>query len=837
MKNNILIKSYFIFIIVCTIVFIVLFILGNKDRIGYLNVNFDLDRTVKLNDHLPKEVLYSEDLDYIKQYILSNSNISNYAYNFRINYYTKNFRNSDLYGVYIDIDNLYKHNNFLKNIGMLESDGTPYGNLISSIILDDVKIEASYKLKIKRIFFYILMLLYIVPIIYFLYSKINIDKFILKLYNLLSCGKHADKNIDFDSLSSLLPNIFISFIASFIIIFILVLLKVNSLKIYSIFLFSIVIFFYLFNFFKIKIADNFFNIFFYYNSGKNVTFLLILIFILFFSTFLFLGINIIILIINLVFSFILIIFLRRFSNNYFSIFLAIIVASLSIYKKYALAINDVYHHTSHFTSAFFINNGIPYQENMYSILGHYAILMEPFFKIFGFNVETYSILLDIFFAISIISIIIVIFLLIKNPFYINIALLLLLYCYFTLDNERPRFIVFRMFFPSIMILYITILNSKKNILLLIVGYLLSSLAILFNPESGLICLFSLVITNIYTYCYDYTLKDKKFYINIFIFILMSLFSLLLALIILNLYNVHILGGDKQSIELLLFPLLSGQVSFINSFYLNNMDSIYILLVLVLIFTFLVYLYKMNIFKKKQHLKLHIHYPILIFISILGLGLYSYNMNRYGAGHNVIVFPMLVILIPFILNKLDNSLDILNNSLENDIICIKNIFIYLFILTILLSGYISFSNFSNLYSNNFNKFYTYLIDKNYEENGITKKVTDYMSKYAYNGIVSFGGPFIYGYANLGWTNSLILPNESDWWNPNFGYTKAVNLFLEKDPDIFLSTKVLDNMSVYYINSNDNNSVLFFNNYVNKNYTNVKTEYEEYGLYMYKKISNR
>ena len=99
MKNNILIKSYFIFIIVCTIVFIVLFILGNKDRIGYLNVNFDLDRTVKLNDHLPKEVLYSEDLDYIKQYILSNSNISNYAYNFRINYYTKNFRNSDLYGV------------------------------------------------------------------------------------------------------------------------------------------------------------------------------------------------------------------------------------------------------------------------------------------------------------------------------------------------------------------------------------------------------------------------------------------------------------------------------------------------------------------------------------------------------------------------------------------------------------------------------------------------------------------------------------------------------------------------------------------------------------------
>ena len=40
--------------------------------------------------------------------------------------------------------------------------------------------------------------------------------------------------------------------------------------------------------------------------------------------------------------------------------------------------------------------------------------------------------------------------------------------------------------------------------------------------------------------------------------------------------------------------------------------------------------------------------------------------------------------------------------------------------------------------------------------------------------------------------------------------------------------------YYYNSNDNNSILFFNNYVSENYTNIKTEYEKYNLYFYKKI---
>lgn len=836
MKKNILEKIYIIFLLIYTISFIVLALLGNKNRIGYIEPKLNLERTIKLNNNLEVELLATQNISDIEQYIINNNSISNYAYTFRISYYTKIFRNSDLYGVYIDIDDLLQKNDFFKDIDMWKVEGTPYGDLVSSINLNNVKIDANYKLKVRTVFFHILILLYSIIIIYFLYNKINFDKLISRFYSIFlrrdKISKHdIHNNIDLDSLIS---NIFSSLVISFLIVLLLIILKVSSLKIYFIFLLNIVIFFYVSNVLKIKFINKIFNTLFYANDGKSISFILTLIFILYFlSLFLVFGENIIILIINLLLSILLILFLKRFSNNYFSIILAIIAAILSIYKKYVLAITDVYHHTSHFTSAFFINNGIPYQENMYSVLGHYAILMEPFFKIFGFNVETYSILLDILFAIALISIIITIFILIKNPFYINIALLLLLYCYFTADNERPRFTVFRMFFPSIMILYISIINTRKNILLLLIGYLLSSLAILFNPESGLICLASLVITNIYTYCYDCTLKDKKLYINTIFFSLMSLFSLIISFIILNVYNVYILGGEIQDIKSLLFPLLSGQVGTTNSFHIS-INNIYMLLTVVFILVFFTYFYNMNIFKKKQYVKLSSHYPILIYISILALGLYAYNMNRYFISNNVILFPMLVIVVPFILNKLDDTISVFYNNTQTKYIYIRNTFLYLFMIIILFSGYVSFSSFSNLYSNNFNKFCKYLKDKNYEENGVSKRVTEYMKKYGYDGIVSFGGAFVYGYANLGWTNSLILPNESDWWNPEFGYSNAVYLFLKQDPDVFLSGATLENMSVYYYSSNDNNSVLFFNNYVSQNYTNIKTEYEKYNLYFYQKI---
>lgn len=238
---------------------------------------------------------------------------------------------------------------------------------------------------------------------------------------------------------------------------------------------------------------------------------------------------------------------------------------------------------------------------------------------------------------------------------------------------------------------------------------------------------------------------------------------------------------------------------------------------------------MSLFRGYRNEKIKKHYALVIYICISALGLYSYNINRYHIGHNVIIFSMLAIIIPFILNKLFSNIYVLDNEEKKKYI----IYIQSFIILLILVLYSCSFNFNIAFSDRAKKLFSYLETKNTEENGITSKVTEHMKKYGYDGIVSFGGPFVYGYANLGWTNSLILPNESDWWNSQLGYTKAVEMFLEKSPDVFLSEKELDNLSSYY-NSNYVNSINFFNDYVDNYYTNIKTEYEEYDLYFYKKI---
>ncbi|KLI52864.1 hypothetical protein [Brachyspira hyodysenteriae] len=841
MKNkHLFIKICVLFLIVFSIVLIILSILGSKKRVGYLSdLSLDIDNTLKLNN---LEVIKRDffingilDTEGIKNYLLTNNINNNLFYFFKINYYNKFFKNSDIYGVYIDTNEIISENSFIKSV-IIDNTGTPFGKLITSSNITDKKIDINYTLKLKFYSFYPIIILLLI----ILYYYIDFNKLLLKIYNNFLSSKKT--TIDDYSDYNLLDNFFINFLKSIIVSsilsIILFILKFNLLKIYSIFLLIFTISFFIFNLVKIKFLDNLFDIVFRKRNAKDITYILLLISILAFLKIVFImmryinlkDINIFTFFLEIIFIFVFLIILNKISDNkIFVFFITSLSIVLCVYKKYSIAINDVYHHTSHFTSSFFVHNGIPYKENMYSILGHYAILMEPFFKIFGLNVKTYSILLTIIFAISLISIIISIFILIKNPFYRNIALFLIIFFYFTLNNERPRFTVFRIFFPSIIILYISICNIKKNILILFIGYLITSLAILWNSESGLVCLFSLTLTNIYIYCYEYNFRDKKLYINSLLMIMMSLFSLIISLIIFNLYNVCILGGDLHNIKSLLFPLFSGQVS---SIIVYNMDTFSIFIILIFIIPFIFYLSKMFIFNNKIFNEIKYYYPIIICICILALGLNSYTINRYNFSHNAIILPMLVIIVPFILYKLDNF--IYNNSIMNKkFYYIKNIILYTFIIMLFFCGYLSIVNFTNFYSNNTSKFLSYLTEKNYEKNGVSEITTEYMNKYGYDGIISFGGPFVYGYANLGWTNSLILPNESDWWNPEFGYTKAVNLFLDKNPDVFLSLGTLENMSYYYYNSNDNNSILFFNNYVSENYTNIKTEYEKYNLYFYKK----
>ena len=151
--KNLFLKIYIPFVIITIIALVVLQILGSKKRIGYLNdFNLEIDRTLKLNNltNIKENFTTNGELDEesIKNYLLTNENITNYVYHFRIRYYDKVFRNNDIYGVYVDLSNLP---DYMENAEM-EAGGSPYGNFISDRkTIETENIDVNYTLKIKLI--------------------------------------------------------------------------------------------------------------------------------------------------------------------------------------------------------------------------------------------------------------------------------------------------------------------------------------------------------------------------------------------------------------------------------------------------------------------------------------------------------------------------------------------------------------------------------------------------------------------------------------------------------------------------------------------------------------
>ena len=145
MKNKKTFLSYILAIFVIPMLLITFSILGSIKRAGYLN-------DIKL--------------------------IKNNTYSFRISYYDKVFRNSDIYNVYLDIEKTIKDNNFIKSIKMNDK-GSPFGTLISDKEIKQIN-NIQYTLKLKNTIYLYALILYIVTIIFLIFfEKI---KNIIKLF-------------------------------------------------------------------------------------------------------------------------------------------------------------------------------------------------------------------------------------------------------------------------------------------------------------------------------------------------------------------------------------------------------------------------------------------------------------------------------------------------------------------------------------------------------------------------------------------------------------------------------------------------------------------------------
>lgn len=189
MKNKkLFFVIYIIFIIIAIASMIILSILGKKERIGYLSeFKINANKTLELSglNHIKYTYIINDEIDEegLRNYILTNESIKKYSYHYRVKYYDKVFRSSDIYGVYIDTNEIIMENNFIKEIKM-EGNGSPFGNFVSDKIIDFEKIDnVKYILKIKKNIISLVIIAFVLIFILY-YIKFNKEKVIIIINNI-----------------------------------------------------------------------------------------------------------------------------------------------------------------------------------------------------------------------------------------------------------------------------------------------------------------------------------------------------------------------------------------------------------------------------------------------------------------------------------------------------------------------------------------------------------------------------------------------------------------------------------------------------------------------------
>ena len=166
------------------IVLFILLILGNKERIGYLNkFSLNSNATLKANniEDIKENFTVNGKLNNkeLQKYILTNESITNYAYNFTVGFNDKFFQYGKYYLVYINTDEVVKNNSFIKEINMKNDLGVNTGTLISSKIIKEKKIEnVTYTLTLKEQYVLLIGFLIFLLILYFITKSKNDKLFI-----------------------------------------------------------------------------------------------------------------------------------------------------------------------------------------------------------------------------------------------------------------------------------------------------------------------------------------------------------------------------------------------------------------------------------------------------------------------------------------------------------------------------------------------------------------------------------------------------------------------------------------------------------------------------------
>lgn len=234
------------------------------------------------------------------------------------------------------------------------------------------------------------------------------------------------------------------------------------------------------------------------------------------------------------------------------------IAGFSIYSPNWTA-NDRMHGSAYYVSVYNALMNEPYTYSNQSIYGHYAILLKYPVKWLGGDYRAFNIVIAIVGGLSLFFVALALDICIKNHFIAMIAVwaVPVMFLYYPLNHWQmfPH----RVFFAGIELYLITVFfYCKKKTAVKLVGYIVCCLSLLWNIETGIVCLGVWAVTCVA--CEDFYLRTerswRRFGGSVIRNIMYSVFTVVGLIGMFNLYNMP-LGEQWHGLRFLLYPHIAS----------------------------------------------------------------------------------------------------------------------------------------------------------------------------------------------------------------------------------------------------------------------------------------
>lgn len=324
------------------------------------------------------------------------------------------------------------------------------------------------------------------------------------------------------------------------------------------------------------------------------------------------------------------------------------ITSSYFYNDYFVS----YHFDAYFYPVYKVYCGYTQLIDFNNLYGFYSYFLVPFFKLLGgVNMYNFSIIMAGLVFITLISITITIYLVLRNKLVAFVSSLALSFIIIIAPSlYQGKFylqgVPHRILFPAIILLLCTLIikcrNTKLRKLIEILGYLASGLSLLWNIDTGLVVVITYLAFHIYINALELNINDKKLWIQIVKQIFFTFLVVLCSYLTLTLIT-YVRAGQFISFN----DIFYGQMLFYKyGFGMLRMPLSHPWIIVIIIYAVALVKSFENIkFLKHNHSTTSRINGIMYFIlAVIGLGIFSYYQGRsHLYVFTFTIWPALIIL--------------------------------------------------------------------------------------------------------------------------------------------------------------------------------------------------